>query len=47
MIYNGTGIDQGKTISMMGMIAFWPEKKIERFSVRLRFPPFSKSPVSI
>jgi hypothetical protein len=39
--------DQGKTMSMMGMINFWPEKKIERFFVRQGFPLFSESPISI
>jgi hypothetical protein len=37
-------IDQGKTISMMGMIDFWPEKIFERFFVRQGFPPFSEGP---
>jgi hypothetical protein len=40
-------IDRGKTISTMGMIYFWPEKKIERFFVRQGFPPFSERFVSI
>jgi hypothetical protein len=40
-------IDRGKTISTMGMIDFWLEKKFERFFVRQGFPPFSESPISI
>jgi hypothetical protein len=40
-------IDRGKTISTMGMINFWPEKKFEQFFVHQEFPPFSKSPISI
>ncbi len=39
--------DHGKTISTMGMINFWPEKKFRQFFVRQRFPPFSESSVSI
>jgi hypothetical protein len=35
------------TISTMGMINIWPEKKFERFFVRQGFPPFSESPISI
>jgi hypothetical protein len=40
-------IDGGKTISMMGMIDFWPEKKFDRFFIHQGFPPFSESPISI
>jgi hypothetical protein len=40
-------IDRGQTISTMGMIDFWPEKKFERFFVRQGFPPFSDSRISI
>jgi hypothetical protein len=39
--------DPGKIISMMGMINFGLEKYFEQFFVRQRFPPFSKSRVSI
>jgi hypothetical protein len=37
----------GKTISTMGMIDFWPEKKLEQFFVHQGFLPFSESPISI
>jgi hypothetical protein len=49
VIWNGAmeQIYQGKTISTMGMIDFWPDKKFERFFVRQGFPPFSESPISI
>jgi hypothetical protein len=40
-------IDRGKTISTMGMIDFWPEKKFERFFVSQGFPPFSERSISI
>ncbi len=40
-------MDQGKTISTMGMINFWPEKKFEQFFIRQGFPPFSESRISI
>jgi hypothetical protein len=41
---NGTGIYWGKTISTMGMIDFWPEKKFKLFFVRQGFPPFPRGP---
>jgi hypothetical protein len=40
-------IDQGMTISTMGMINFWPENKFKRFFGHQGFPPFSESPISI